>query len=1299
MSAPSSPASSRGGSPAPMLTPRSKIKALLATVDSSDEEGGGVSTQLKKTGSTIRSALAQLDDDEDESESDVEIRPRGRLAARMQANSTSPNEKRPQNARERVKQMFLREEEQQKPQEEQEEEDDDLPVAPRRLQRRAARENTPEQDSTTPNKSNPSSPGLFVSSPAGPSPSRSVQHNYADSDADDLPAVKSDRFKALVEKKRKERVAREAKEEAERAERRARQEKLSSELNAPDSNDDDVSNIDDDEGGQTLTQKSVRPSRKASKKAIDEMNRETQRMARSMQLAHEAKTRKKITKSSLFERFNFRPNGQVAEPVPQPASSSRPTTPQSDVEMADAETPPSSPPSAKKTAEPIATIQPEAADNEDLSTLDAIASSTPAQPVDKAKGKAVENAEMQPTETEKAKKRVRVRLPNLLKTLAAGSDDELEITATVQDKVKAVFDNVPIKAAQESHSLQVLRALAHVQSPDRKHNRRRKDFAGMTNTELQASLQQRARQQAKQERTRRLELLKSQGIVVQTMEEREKQMEDVEDIVAKAREEVQRLMEQEREAAKKEKKESTAADPLAWDDSDDEYEASEKEEGAEAIELSGSEDDEGDDADDESDAANPIFDDEAEDSNGEEEAKAADNEDEDMEEATVQTRRRRARNVTAVLSDDDDDMEIKATPKPVKSTNPILPATANGDSPAAPGSVLRSAKKTFIPGLPVKGPAGLGLTQIFAGTMDDSQVGSVNGPTQSMMPDVDQFPDSNFSATMDQPADNIVEDSQRPGTQAATQGIRLNMSQSQMRGLDSLMRDGYPGESQTIELSQDGGFQTYTPLKDRFVEPPFSTVATDIAGTMEEGPEGSPLLRRGKLRRKADVQETLAQTQPIPTEVSATAENAFAKLKEQAKQKEKRRLTDAFNAKTSKAKEMVEQEAMESDDEYAGLGGVDGEDSDNESNASVQEMIDDATANNAADDGKLAAFYADRARAEDEQQVEKLFKDITTGMLRRKRGADYDLSDSDDDGEARRRMKRRQFAKMQKALFSDERVKKMAENPGNQAFLRTIEDRGSDDEMDILEIVESPSQRDSSQSPAPEAQDAAQQTIPDSQPQQPARQVLSTAPAGGDNNRAPARMRRTKDAKKPSNIGEVRETLSNLLEEPDASLIPATEAGSDSEDENAPRSSDKENRSPRRSAAGVVDRISLKRGNSNVSANGSRLAFASVASASGAAFKVPPLLRRATTNSSIMSTAASTTSSSSASSTAAGFGEDNKIKKAAGKRSGVVSRAVPSNDGHARIQQSERRREEKKMKGAEKRIGVVGGLLGRGSFA
>lgn len=315
-------------------------------------------------------------------------------------------------------------------------------------------------------------------------------------------------------------------------------------------------------------------------------------------------------------------------------------------------------------------------------------------------------------------------------------------------------------------------------------------------------------------------------------------------------------------------------------------------------------------------------------------------------------------------------------------------------------------------------------------------------------------------------------------------------------------------------------------------------------------------------------------------------------------------------------------------------------------------------------------------------------------MLRRKRGADYDLSDSDDGGEARRKMKRRQFSKMQKALFSDERVKKMAENPGNQAFLKTIEDHGSDEEMDFLDVVDEPTQ-DASDSQSQDGR-GAQQVVPDSQPRQ--------ALGGASENRAPAPQRRTKGGRKPTNIGEVRQTLSTLLDdEREGSVIPATEAGSDSEDEERPSSarSDKENRAPnpRRTGSSVVDRISLKRNpSSNLStSSSSRLAFA--AQASSSSFKVPALLRRATTNS-FMSTG-STSSSSSGTPTgghsAGGFGEDAKIKKAAGKRSGINAFAR-ENERRAKIQESERRREAKKIKGAERRVGMVGGLLGKGSF-
>jgi mediator of replication checkpoint protein 1 len=329
-------------------------------------------------------------------------------------------------------------------------------------------------------------------------------------------------------------------------------------------------------------------------------------------------------------------------------------------------------------------------------------------------------------------------------------------------------------------------------------------------------------------------------------------------------------------------------------------------------------------------------------------------------------------------------------------------------------------------------------------------------------------------------------------------------------------------------------------------------------------------------------------------------------------------------------------------------------------------------------------LHRDRERANDEKEVERLFKDITTGMLRRKRGADYDLSDSDDDGEARRRMKRRQFAKMQKALFSDERVKKMAENPGNQAFLRTIEDR-NDDEIDMMDIMDEDepavTESQGSQQEAPNPP----QTIPDSQPRK---------PLEANENRA-TNPRRSKGGKKPSNIGEIRQTLSSLLEEPQGSVIPATEAGSDSEEEEDSRRSNKENQgpNPRRTLA-VVDRISLKRNSSSTVSN-TNLAFAVPASSSG--FKVPALLRRATTNSTLSASATSTGGPTQASG-GSSFSGEGKIKNSAARR-GAVNASARDKERLAKLQESERRREEKKVKGAEKRMGMMGGLLGRGSFA
>jgi mediator of replication checkpoint protein 1 len=157
--------------------------------------------------------------------------------------------------------------------------------------------------------------------------------------------------------------------------------------------------------------------------------------------------------------------------------------------------------------------------------------------------------------------------------------------------------------------------------------------------------------------------------------------------------------------------------------------------------------------------------------------------------------------------------------------------------------------------------------------------------------------------------------------------------------------------SEVIEPSQDVGLVQHTPLKERFMDPPHSTVDTVVLDPADA--QESPLVRRGRLRRKIDAsipEEELEPTAPVES-------TAFAAMHEAAQKEKRKAAIEEFNRKKSKAKEMVEEHAEESEDEYAGLGGYDGEESDNESIASVKEMIDDAAGND-ADDRKIAAFYA-----------------------------------------------------------------------------------------------------------------------------------------------------------------------------------------------------------------------------------------------------------------------------------------------------------------------------------------------------
>ena len=1056
----SSPANDSSPSSPVQLTPNSKVKALLASFDNDSDEDTGSSLARARLSSMLankpttkspspmpdaetpnnkstlqepaRGSLVDEDDDDDDDE-DI-IRPVGRMAARMQAaedKSEPESEKESSDARERVRKMLMTKSKTPEPvirdKVSADNDESDASVIPRKRKVRISRRGTP---ASSPERRS-ASPALFVS------PTKSAGRASDLSDADDLPLqpLKNERFLALLEKNRQERREKDAREAEEKAKKIAEREKLAAMFEEDDISDDLVE--------QRLTQQTKPAARKASKRATEQIAQETQRLARSNQLAHQPKTRKKITMANLFQRYKFRTAENTEEEKPEDGPTSSSPAPHSDGEMH--ETPPTSPASQGGDSEKPLTAsnvpatlgslnnlgnQPHPEEDEELPSLEDVLASSSLKPLDKGKGKATDEVLPEPKLEKKLlfKQRIRPRITaNKMASFQDDSDSDLEIlTAKTPDarkkKLDSMFDRVPARQSKESHSLHALKMLAHLKSPA-KQNFTRNQKPSLTTTELQLSLQQRARQQAARVREERLEVLRAKGIFVQTAEEREKELAEVEGLISKARREGEELRRQEKADAKRERAQKGSEDPLG-DSSDDEDWKDEREivearsvSGSEdeeegASDASGEEDDEDEEEDDgeeqdelalegddqeETAAANPMFDDEADES-PDDEAAAKHSVEEEMVEAGnledgpededlhVSHKSRRTKK-SNVISDDEDEegspvMETPSAPRTKSST------LVHKESPIAPNSVLRSATKTFIPGLTVAGPAGLGLTQIFAGTMDDSQIDDYDelstAPNSISKADAKQdslaflrglpVPDlPPFVPTMEDDSQDVVADSQLAAnhtseTQPAesqTQGFQLGFSQSQVHGFDSLVDPVATQFSEVPEATQDAGFQHMTPIRGRFVEAPPSTVDTVVVG---QGPAPQALVetpvvkKKGKLRQRArvatfsDEEDVGGAAEEIEQEddfeISA---NVFDVMRKASKKKEI--VVDEFDKKTSKAKEMVQEQAEESEDDYAGLGGASDDGSDDEDDEYVKAMIDDEGGKD-VDESKLAAFFA-----------------------------------------------------------------------------------------------------------------------------------------------------------------------------------------------------------------------------------------------------------------------------------------------------------------------------------------------------
>ena len=1023
-STPSTPSTAQHGDSLQDLTPRSKIKAMLAAID--DESDSEPIAKPKKVGRTALSDVtgnvqrldkqksakedADLEVGEDSDESP--IIPRGRLVARLngqtsdtRASSSTRKGGVDVEVYDKIKRKLL--------QGHATKTHESACMTGSREATAVARPSKRQKTSTilsdgassgasSPTRNRTLSPGLFLTPEATTKQQQSPQNSVTSDESDsDLPAnpQANSRFLELVAQKRAEREAKQAAEEKDKAEKAARQRSFEKALSQHGSSDSGFSD-DDRAADRRLTQHS-RPTRKASKKALEEMNRETQRMSRNMQLTHQAKTKKKISKQSLFERFNFRTSIAPLVEVPQNPSSSTTASsaPSSDLEGVHKNDSPLTSPVApddqssapvdsavdKQLANLTDIVQPLEQEDEELPSMLEIMSQ-PIRKLDKGKGKAIDYGEadnspgiLKGPNTVFKQRPIKVHLPKLVSgggdvDLDSGSDSEVLPVRKSKTSKLDVFDRLPVSKAQEGRSMQTLRALAHINSPE-KLSRTKK--ASMTQAEMQTSLKQRARRQAIEERRAKIEDLKRRGIIVQTAEEREKDQAEVEDIMDRARREADELRHEEKKAAKKEKIANGEVDGLA--DSSDEDEDYQADEENPDIELSGSDEEEPEEAsgeevlssDDEqlededevvdlgngNETAGLIDHEASEDSQDEEvnEATAKDGTEDDEEYHEPKVYRRRTK---MVFGDDEDDDEDDEKIEPSKSAQHPSSAPEIPQFPALAGS------QTMV--------TPMGMTQAFAATMADTQTQRIDvDEDQDSLAFLGPPPEPNFPVFDETDSLQVVEDSQNglllntyaEQNTGSSKEIDLHFTQSQIR-YDAL--GGTQGEivaSQISEIpdpTQDVGFILSSPAPERFITDPPSTVDTVLLSITNNN--SSPIKRkRGRLQRRSAIEEedpSEANESPLTNdhnvaENDATT-NAFEFMK-RARTKDKSK-TNSFDKKKSEAKGMVEEQAQESEDEYAGIGGASDDESGGEEDEYVREMIDEGEVH--VNERELAAHHA-----------------------------------------------------------------------------------------------------------------------------------------------------------------------------------------------------------------------------------------------------------------------------------------------------------------------------------------------------
>ncbi|PPJ53955.1 hypothetical protein CBER1_05818 [Cercospora berteroae] len=1185
---------------------------------------------------------------------------------------------------------------------------------------------------------------LFVS------PARTTQ-NDSDDDLPARPTTMKSKLAALVAEKRAERLEK----EAEAASKHA-----SSDL--PDEIVEGAEEPVNPEIERILSD-AAKPTRKASKRALLEMERETQRIARQQALAHQMKTKKKFTTNDLFAKFNFRQPTEAQ--ANQAGDSSASSAPNSDAVDAPSREPPSTPPSSPPTPldrqralveqGALSKLKPvredslnslaDLDDDEDLHDIGTVMSSARnSKPVELEA--AVVQTPSLGTEPKRGLKLARLGKKAMAPPSDDSSDDDLEIVQnmpkhlSVLDRAKGTMQ----KHNTDSRAIHRLKHLAHLGGDDSNTGRRKhgKTRPGMNPAALEAQLRLRAKEQARAQQQERIAELKAKGIEVQTTEEREREQEAFENLLEKARIDAVELRKAEKAAAKEE---NGGADISADESEDEDYiDVSGSEDEARSAEKDGNDmvdDAAEDDDEDEEDSGDEASEEErmAEETaaSAVDEAKTVDEDLPDrasVEDQLNQSRApmigRKPRKSRVVLDDEDmSDLENSKPPPTIAQT----PTQTQDSDPFAAFNFDAGHQASSL----------MSPTQMFNATMQtptqDIQQDSMDvlnhlvppssstrpPPTFAVQP---QFAQGNGSQPDRVPTSQLPE-SQQVNLTWETQAPETPIHNSRKAG--SVVTSETPGWVPSQDPGLPATWQAPAlALEDTLQSLPDQETQSTVELRVSESPAPAPKRNRLVRGQRRALQDSEDEDDRVDVSEKASKKDAF---KEMARKRKEALGAEELAEAEREAKQMMDEQAEESEDEYAGLGGDDFVAPETEED---REMIDSSLID--VDERQLAAHFAEKQRLADEAEHQQLYKDLMTGALRRKQANMFDLDEDEDDLAARRRqMKQREEARKRKLLLQDESIASLAEgrhSAGKDAFLKAIadDDERDDDVLDLSDV------EDDSQVPASLSDSQASQQ-PDIS-QLPLQEVSGNKRRMEDapSERPPAKQRRTQASafRAPASLVEIQDSVSFLLEEPNVPLAgpTAVDLSSDSEQEmedadNAAGSEEDEGAddlqeelarhndggyatdriamppprlpaSQRRTAAkpSVVNRISLKRASSTSenSAAGSRTAWGS--GSQGGGCRAPSLLRRATTNGAAQGTNDRGVSTSIGLSRQDSGGSATGVKMGGSKKSSLAYQARDA-ERKAIVEQSARRRAENTAKIAQLRrnasSGFVKGLGGK----